>query len=87
MVTNFSKYKKGENFKNIFREFLGDGIFNADDLMWREQRQLSQSAFSNRWIRTHMCSVFSGNALAMRDALKALCGIGKSMDMHKLLER
>ena len=39
---SFDKYEKGSTFREHFQELLGDGIFNTDGALWREQRQRSR---------------------------------------------
>ncbi|GAB4840497.1 hypothetical protein Ancab_021266 [Ancistrocladus abbreviatus] len=43
LKTRFSNFPKGKFFRESFRELLGDGIFNADGDIWREQRRLASS--------------------------------------------
>ncbi|XP_020597511.1 cytochrome P450 86B1, partial [Phalaenopsis equestris] len=39
LKTNFSNFPKGRYYRERFVDFLGDGIFNADDAVWRDQRR------------------------------------------------
>ncbi|KAJ3701670.1 hypothetical protein LUZ61_005375 [Rhynchospora tenuis] len=39
LKTRFSNFPKGKYYRERFSELLGDGIFNADDQTWREQRR------------------------------------------------
>ena len=41
--TRFSNFPKGKYFRERFTDLLGDGIFNADDDVWREQRRAAAS--------------------------------------------
>lgn len=47
MSSNFSNFPKGSEFKKIF-DVLGDGIFNADNELWKNQRKVAQSFMSHR---------------------------------------
>ncbi|XP_021892346.1 alkane hydroxylase MAH1-like [Carica papaya] len=47
MSSNFSNFPKGSEFKKIF-DVLGDGIFNADNELWKNQRKTAQSFMSHR---------------------------------------
>ncbi|CAF2042296.1 hypothetical protein BRARA_I02172 [Brassica rapa] len=40
LKTNFKNYPKGEFYKERFRDLLEEGIFNADDESWKEQRRI-----------------------------------------------
>ncbi|EHA8590292.1 Cytochrome P450 86B1 [Cocos nucifera] len=39
LKTRFSNFPKGRYYRERFGDFLGDGIFNADDQTWRDQRR------------------------------------------------
>ncbi|KAJ3671739.1 hypothetical protein LUZ60_007818 [Juncus effusus] len=43
LKTRFTNYPKGQYYRERFSDFLGDGIFNADDQTWREQRRVATS--------------------------------------------
>ncbi|KAF9578854.1 hypothetical protein BGW38_005145, partial [Lunasporangiospora selenospora] len=38
-------YEKGPEFNEIFHDFLGSGIFNADGETWKTQRQIARPHF------------------------------------------
>nr|QWK52390.1 cytochrome P450 86C4 [Isatis tinctoria] len=40
LKTNFKNFPKGTFFKDRFSDLLEDGIFNADDASWKEQRRI-----------------------------------------------
>lgn len=39
LKTNFANFPKGRYYQERFVDFLGAGIFNADDEIWKEQRK------------------------------------------------
>lgn len=43
LKTNFRNYPKGEYYRERFRELLEDGIFNADDELWKEERPVAKT--------------------------------------------
>ncbi|CAN6447182.1 unnamed protein product [Victoria cruziana] len=43
LKTNFKNYPKGKYYRERFSELLGDGIFNADDDVWRDQRRAASA--------------------------------------------
>ncbi|PKI33437.1 hypothetical protein CRG98_046168 [Punica granatum] len=47
MTTNFVNFPKGPEFKNIF-DILGDGIFNVDHELWKEQRRVAMSFINHK---------------------------------------
>ncbi|KAJ8769610.1 hypothetical protein K2173_005213 [Erythroxylum novogranatense] len=47
MSSNFSNYPKGHEFSEIF-DILGDGIFNSDSDMWKNQRKLAHAMINHR---------------------------------------
>ncbi|KAL1190300.1 Alkane hydroxylase MAH1 [Cardamine amara subsp. amara] len=46
MSSNFTNYPKGTEFKKLF-DVLGDGIFNADSVLWKDLRKSAQSMMMN----------------------------------------
>nr|XP_043608690.1 cytochrome P450 86B1-like [Erigeron canadensis] len=60
LKTNFKNFPKGKAYKERFYDFLGDGIFNADDELWRMQRRVANSEMhSTRFIKFSMESIKS----------------------------
>ncbi|ONK58291.1 uncharacterized protein A4U43_C09F10660 [Asparagus officinalis] len=43
LKTRFSNFPKGRYYRERFLDFLGDGIFNADDQTWKDQRRAATS--------------------------------------------
>ncbi|PQQ05209.1 cytochrome P450 86B1 [Prunus yedoensis var. nudiflora] len=41
LKTRFNNFPKGQYYRERFHDLLGDGIFNADDQMWKEQRRVA----------------------------------------------
>ncbi|XP_010528076.1 PREDICTED: cytochrome P450 86B1-like [Tarenaya hassleriana] len=41
LKTNFKNYPKGKFYRERFSDLLEDGIFNADDDSWKEQRRIT----------------------------------------------
>ncbi|GJX33043.1 cytochrome P450 86B1-like protein [Tanacetum coccineum] len=58
LKTNFKNFPKGIAYKERFDDFLGDGIFNADDELWRTQRRVANSEMhSTRFIQFSLDSI------------------------------
>lgn len=51
LKTHFHIYQKGDSFRSVFSDFLGDGIFNADGESWKFQRQVSSHEFTTKSLR------------------------------------
>ncbi|KAL7115111.1 hypothetical protein ACP275_04G164100 [Erythranthe tilingii] len=51
LKSNFNNYVKGDYFTTNMRDFLGDGIFNADGDTWKFQRQVSSHEFNTKSLR------------------------------------
>ncbi|KAF6157516.1 hypothetical protein GIB67_004454 [Kingdonia uniflora] len=43
LKTNFKNFPKGKYYRERFSDLLGDGIFNADGDLWKEQRRVASS--------------------------------------------
>ncbi|XP_059309800.1 alkane hydroxylase MAH1-like [Lycium ferocissimum] len=54
MSANFTNFPKGPEFKKIF-DILGDGIFNADLDLWKDQRKLAREMIIHK--RFHKCLI------------------------------
>nr|XP_010933285.1 cytochrome P450 86B1 [Elaeis guineensis] len=53
LKTKFSNFPKGGYFRGTVRDLLGDGIFSADDEVWRRQRKIASLEFHSAEFR-HM---------------------------------
>lgn len=51
LKTKFPNFPKGETFRTILRDLLGNGIFNADDDAWRRQRKTASLEFHSAEFR------------------------------------
>ncbi|XP_020263665.1 cytochrome P450 86B1-like [Asparagus officinalis] len=51
LKTKFINFPKGEYFRNTVRDFLGDGIFGADDDTWKRQRRTASIEFHSAEFR------------------------------------
>ncbi|KAI3909038.1 hypothetical protein MKX01_025006 [Papaver californicum] len=87
LKTNFNNYPKGEDFRTCMKELLGDGIFNADGEMWRQQRKTASFEFASRNLRNFSTIVFRDCALILSDILQKASLHNKQVDMQELLLR
>jgi len=65
----FNNFEKGEPFDVVFRDLLGDGIFNADGEKWRKQRKAASHLFTYRVLRETMGPVFSSHLQTLVELL------------------
>nr|GEX38833.1 cytochrome P450 86B1-like [Tanacetum cinerariifolium] len=86
LKTNFKNFPKGKAYKERFNDFLGDGIFNADDELWRTQRRVANSEMhSARFAQFSMDSIKTlvhGKLLKLLEAKK-----GCVIDLQDVLLR
>eukprot|EP00755_Sulcionema_specki_P039932 Sspe_Gene.24757::Locus_9847_Transcript_1_1_Confidence_1.000_Length_598::g.24757::m.24757 len=78
--TNFDNYDLS-NRKAAFQDILGDGIFNSDGPMWKEQRRVSSHMFTARQLKDHSIETFVRNA---RKVCKILSEVkpGEAVDIQ-----
>jgi len=87
LVTKFTNYDKGPQWRNAFQDFLGDGIFNADGATWRQQRKLASHEFSVRTLRVFMTEVFRERAAALLPIVQASCEAGTPLEVQDIFAR
>ncbi|KAI3849272.1 hypothetical protein MKX03_001671 [Papaver bracteatum] len=87
LKTNFHNYPKGEAFHTYMEELLGDGIFNSDGEMWKQQRKISSFEFASGNLRNFSTTVFRECALILSGILHQASIVNKQIDMQELLLR
>ncbi|KAI3949479.1 hypothetical protein MKW92_042857 [Papaver armeniacum] len=87
LKTNFHNYPKGEAFRTYMEDLLGDGIFNSDGEMWRQQRKISSLEFASRNLRNFSTIVFRDYALILSGILHQSSICNNEIDMQELLLR
>ncbi|XP_010527733.1 PREDICTED: cytochrome P450 86B1-like, partial [Tarenaya hassleriana] len=88
LKTNFKNYPKGEFYRERFRDLLEDGIFNADDELWKEERRVAK-------MEMHSARFSDHSYATMRDLVKEelltlmekMASSGKSFDLQDVLLR
>ncbi|KAI5081953.1 hypothetical protein GOP47_0001696 [Adiantum capillus-veneris] len=58
LKSNFSNFPKGQAFHENMEELLGDGIFNSDGDVWRQQRKTASFEFASKVLRDFSTVVF-----------------------------
>ncbi|KAI3728360.1 hypothetical protein L6452_16994 [Arctium lappa] len=86
LKTNFKNFPKGKAYRERFYDFLGDGIFNADDELWRQQRRVANSEMhSTRFMQFSMHAI---EKLVNEKLLKVLeAKKGCAIDLQDVLLR
>ncbi|PKI77097.1 hypothetical protein CRG98_002600 [Punica granatum] len=88
LKTRFHNFPKGQYYRDRFRDLLGGGIFNVDEVPWREQRRLATSEMHSARFVDH--SYRTMQELVHQKLLKLLeklAGTGDQIDFQDLLLR
>ncbi|CAN6484727.1 unnamed protein product [Victoria cruziana] len=54
LKVNFHNFPKGDNFRSIFSDLMGNGIFNSDSESWKKQRRMANSLVHSKSFRGFM---------------------------------
>ncbi|XP_010910908.1 cytochrome P450 86B1 [Elaeis guineensis] len=88
LKTRFSNFPKGRYYRERFVDFLGDGIFNADDQTWRHQRRAAtaemHSARFTEYSADTMRELVHRRLLLLLDRLSAA---GQTVDLQDVFLR
>ncbi|KAG2301967.1 hypothetical protein Bca52824_030618 [Brassica carinata] len=84
LKTNFKNFPKGEFYKERFRDLLEEGIFNADDESWKEQRRIIITEMHSTRFVDH--SFHTTRELIQRKLLKVMESFSKSQEAFDLQE-
>uniref|UniRef100_A0A0D3HEX6 Cytochrome P450 n=1 Tax=Oryza barthii TaxID=65489 RepID=A0A0D3HEX6_9ORYZ len=88
LKTKFGSFPKGPYFRDTVRDLLGDGIFGADDEVWRRQRKAASLEFHSAEFRALTAS--SLVELVHRRLLRVLGDaeeVGDAVDLQDVLLR
>jgi cytochrome P450 len=87
LKTQFKVFGRGEDFKEISREFLGNGILNAEGNEWVLQRRMGNHLFSTEMLRDVIHDVAIEKTEQLCDVLAACAQSGKTVSMKSLLAK
>ncbi|XP_072950439.1 cytochrome P450 86B1 [Typha angustifolia] len=91
LKTRFSNFPKGRYYRERFADFLGDGIFNSDDMVWREQRRAaSLEMHSSRFVEyaaTSVRDLVHRKLLVVLDRLASAEAEEASVDLQEIFLR
>ncbi|KAJ4715545.1 Cytochrome P450 [Melia azedarach] len=87
MSKNFSNFPKGPEFKETF-DALGDGIFNSDSDLWKNQRKFAQAMMNHHSFYKFLLKI-SQDKVEKRliPVLKHVCKQGTAVDLQDLFQR
>ena len=80
--TKFDNYVKGSYFHQVFKDALGDGIFNSDGPAWKSQRRVSSHLFSAWQLENRMSEVFQKHTQQFLEILSEK--EGQVVDMQQM---
>lgn len=88
LKSHFYNYPKGNAFRDTLRDFLGDGVFNADGDNWKFQRKVSSHQFNARSLKKFVEIVveteLSGRLIPILANAAAEGGV---LDLQEVLQR
>ncbi|PKA48085.1 Cytochrome P450 86B1 [Apostasia shenzhenica] len=88
LKAKFSVFPKGPYFRNTMRDFLGDGIFAADDELWRDQRKTASLEFHSAEFRAMTArSLVELVHARLLPVLAAAAAYGGAVDLQDVLLR
>lgn len=87
LKTNFANYPKGRTFHENMEELLGDGIFNSDGEIWRQQRKTASFEFASKVLRDFSTVVFRDHAQKLGFILTEAARKKRPMDLQDLFMR
>ncbi|CAH2037984.1 unnamed protein product [Thlaspi arvense] len=82
LKTNFKNFPKGTFFKDRFSDLLEDGIFNADDASWKEQRRIIVTEMHSTKFMEH--SFETTQHLVKKKLLKVMESFARSQEPFDL---
>ncbi|CAA7049752.1 unnamed protein product [Microthlaspi erraticum] len=82
LKTNFKNFPKGEFYKERFHDLLEEGIFNADDESWKEQRRIIITEMHSTRFVEH--SFQTTRDLIQRKLLRVMESFCKSQEVFDL---
>ncbi|KAL5552748.1 hypothetical protein UlMin_040149 [Ulmus minor] len=88
LKTNFQNFPKGKYYRERFYDLLGDGIFNADDELWKQQRRIAtMEIHSTQFAKFSLESMQELVEKKLMKLIQKLASSGDSIDVQELLLR
>ncbi|KAF2307079.1 hypothetical protein GH714_024733 [Hevea brasiliensis] len=88
LKTNFNNFPKGKYYRDRFQDLLGDGIFNADAELWKDQRRTAKTEMhSSRFISHSYQTMQDLVHLKLLKLTEKLVKSGDCFDLQEMLLR
>ncbi|XP_043687234.1 cytochrome P450 86B1-like [Telopea speciosissima] len=88
LKTRFINFPKGQYYRERFSDLLGDGIFNADDDKWKEQRRAANSEMhSTRFVEYSLQTVHDLVHQKLLKLIDELVASRETVDLQEMLLR
>ncbi|KAK6922308.1 Cytochrome P450, partial [Dillenia turbinata] len=88
LKTRFRNFPKGKYYRERFNDLLGDGIFNADDESWKEQRRVATSEMhSSRFVEHSSRTIEDLVCQKLLKLIEKLVMSGDAIDLQEVLLR
>ncbi|KAF8390536.1 hypothetical protein HHK36_025063 [Tetracentron sinense] len=88
LKTRFKNFPKGKYYRERFCDLLGDGIFNADDGLWKEQRRAATSEMhSSRFVNYSLQTIQELVHQKLLKLVEKLVKSNQSIDLQDVLLR
>ncbi|XP_021863917.1 cytochrome P450 CYP94D108-like [Spinacia oleracea] len=88
LKTRFENYPKGDHSISLLHDFLGTGIFNADNHLWRLQRKTASFEFNKRSLKNFVLDDVRFEIITrLVPFLKQASGSDRVFDLQDILER
>ncbi|KAG0344124.1 hypothetical protein BG005_002043 [Podila minutissima] len=86
LKTNFWSYEKGDHFRSVFWNLVGNGIFTADGHDWKHQRKLMGRIFTVNAFKEYISDVFVTEGQKVIDYLAKAADEGTVVDFQLLMQ-
>ncbi|PON42301.1 Cytochrome P450, E-class, group I [Parasponia andersonii] len=88
LKTRSKNFPKGKYYRERFRDLLGDGIFNADDELWQQQRKVATiEMHSSRFVRYSLETMQDLVQQKLLKLINKLVNSRGTIDLQELLLR
>lgn len=81
-MKNYLISLKGDVYHSYMEVLLGDGIFNVDGDLWRQQRKTASFEFASKNLRDFSTVVFREYSLKLSDILSEASVSNRQVDMQ-----
>ena len=81
---NFYSFEKSRKYLTIFKDLLGEGIFNSNGEVWKHHRVVSSRLFLRRKLKDRMSNVFGEHAQEMVRCFSQYADTGKAVDVQPI---